>query len=98
MYTREAPPLALSGNWSSHHASQSRRFKQSPKGLRKEPQTLSAQPKGNLWGSFLVFGSRELRFETKACAKLGNPGLGMLKAGTVQGLPDRCRGHASLTP
>lgn len=70
----------------------------SPKGLRKEPRTLSAQPKGNLWGSSLVFGSRELRFETRACAKLGNPGLGMLKAGTVQGLPDRCRGYASLRP
>lgn len=70
----------------------------SPKGLRKEPRTLSAQPKGNLWGSSLVFGSRELRFGTRACAKLGNPGLGMLKAGTVQGLPDRCRGYASLRP
>lgn len=41
----------------------------------------------------MVFGSRELRFETKACAELGNPGLGMLKAGAVQ-----VQGHASLTP
>lgn len=32
----------------------------------------------------MVFGSRELRFETKACAELGNPGLGVLKAGAVQ--------------
>lgn len=66
------------------HLGSSRR---SSKGLRKD----SLGPaKGQLVG--VIFGVWELRFETRACAKLGNPGLGMLKAGTVQGLPDRYGG------
>lgn len=63
-------------------------------GAEEGTQNSLGPARGQLVG--VVFGVWELRFETRACAKLGNPGLGMLKAGTVQGLPDRYRGYASL--
>ena len=55
MYSREAPPLALSGNRSSHHASQSRRFKQTVSQEAEEGTPNSLGPaEGQLVG--LIFG------------------------------------------
>lgn len=62
MYSWEAPPLALQGNRSSHHASQSLRFKQTvSQGDEERTQNSLGPAKGQLVG--LIFGVWEQRAE-----------------------------------
>lgn len=83
-----APPPMHSGSKSSHHESKSlgvqADFLPGCLGKPSLPSQRAAQ-----WGLSLVLQRRELKFETKVCAKSRNPESGMCReGGRVQGLLD----------